>query len=85
MGITAWMLKTLYRQSNSCSQKIDERFFKSGLGTVCKQLVAIAHQARAGCAWIAKPIISLRIVAWVLMAVIIAGLGETIMRLEQEF
>jgi hypothetical protein len=64
------------------SKRIDERFFESGLGTVCKQLLAIGHQARERCAWIAKPIISVRVVACILMAVIIAGLGGTAMRLD---
>jgi hypothetical protein len=64
------------------SKRIDERFPVSGLGRVCKQLLAIGHQAQARSAWIAKPIISLQIVAWVLIAIIVAGLGGTIMRLD---
>ena len=63
------------------SQRIEERFPQSGLSRVCRQLLDIAHQAKARAGWIAQPIVGLRIGAWVLAALIVAGLAGTFMQL----
>ncbi len=63
------------------SRRIEERFPNSGLSRVCRQLLDIAHQAKARAGWIAQPIVGLRIGAWMLAAIIVAGLVGTFMQL----
>ena len=60
---------------------IDEYFPTSSLCGVCVQLLEIAHHAKERSAWVSKPIISLRISTWTLVAIIISGLAATIMTL----
>lgn len=61
--------------------RIDARFPGSGLGRVCRELAQIAAKARERAAWIARPIIPLRIAAAVLSLLIVAGLVGAISRL----
>lgn len=65
----------------SLSNRIEERFPNSGLGRVCRQLLAIAHQAKARAVWIATPIVGLRIGAGLLAVIIVAGLVGTFIQL----
>ena len=64
------ILGTIERLRN----RIEERFPGSGLGQVCGQLLEISRYARERAAWIAKPILPLRIATAVLAVVIVAGL-----------
>jgi hypothetical protein len=54
--------------------RIEERFPGSGLGKVCSQLLEISRHARERAAWIAKPILPLRIATAALAVLIVAGL-----------
>jgi len=65
----------------SLSSRIEERFPNSGLGRVCRQLLAIAHQAKARAVWIARPIVGLRIGVGLLAVIIVAGLVGTFIEL----
>jgi len=55
-------------------RRIDERFPGSGLGKVCQELLTIAGESQRRSAWIAKPQMSLRVIAGVLTAAILACL-----------
>lgn len=61
--------------------RIERRFPGSGLGNVCRELAQIAAKARERAAWIARPIIPLRIAAGALSLLIVAGLAGTVARL----
>jgi hypothetical protein len=54
--------------------RIEERFPGSGLGKVCGQLLEISRYARERAAWIARPILPLRIASAALAVLILAGL-----------
>jgi hypothetical protein len=62
--------------------RIERRFPGSGLGNVCRELAQIAAKARERAAWIARPIIPLRIAAGALSLLIVAGLAGTVARLQ---
>lgn len=62
--------------------RIERRFPGSGLGNVCRELAQIAAKARERAAWIARPIIPLRIAAGALSLLIVAGLAGTVSRLQ---
>lgn len=64
--------------------RIDARFPGSGLGRVCRELAQIAAKARERAAWIARPIIPLRIAAALLSLLIVAGLVGAASRLRVE-
>ena len=55
--------------------RIDERFPKSGLGTVCGTLLDIAYQSKVRAEQIARPRVRLRIVSAILiiLGVVVAG------------
>jgi hypothetical protein len=59
------------------SRRIGERFPGSGLQRVCTELVRVTRQTRERAAWIAKPILGLRLAVGVLVLVIVAGLVAT--------
>ena len=61
--------------------RIEDRFPGSGLGRVCGQLLDIARHGGERAAWIARPILPLRIVTLVLAIVILAGLILLVTRL----
>ncbi len=61
--------------------RIERRFPGSGLGNVCRELAQIAAKARERAAWIARPIMPLRIAAGALSLLIVAGLAGTASRL----
>jgi hypothetical protein len=59
-------------------QRVEVRFPGSGLLGVCRELDAIADRATETSAWIGRPILPLRIGAWLLVALILAGLAVTL-------
>ncbi len=64
-------------------RRIDERFPASGLARLCGELGRITLQTRERAAWIARPILGLRMVVALLVAVIAAGLAGTVMSLRR--
>ena len=62
-------------------RRIEERFPDSGLGRVCGELETITGQTRERAAWIATPILGLRVGVAALVAVIAAGLVGTVLSL----
>ena len=56
-------------------QRIDERFPESGLSKVCRELLTIAQESQARSAWIAKPQRLLRIITWLVLIILAAGLA----------
>jgi hypothetical protein len=56
------------------SSRIDERFPGSGLGKVCRELLAIAVESQQRSAWIAKPQKSLRVIVGILIALMVGFL-----------
>jgi len=64
-------------------QRIDERFPGSGLGRVCRELDRITGQTRERAAWIATPILGLRVGVGALLALIAAGLAGTVLSLHR--
>ena len=54
-------------------RRVSERFPKSGLREVCGDILAVGRDAKHRSDWIARPILSLRIGGWALVA-LIAGL-----------
>jgi hypothetical protein len=71
------ILGTIERLRN----RIEDRFPGSGLGQVCNQLLGISRHARERAAWIAKPILPLRVATVVLAFIIVAGLVLMVTRL----
>jgi uncharacterized membrane protein YtjA (UPF0391 family) len=59
-------------------RRVEARFPGSGLFGVCDELLETATQAAATAAWIARPILSLRIAVAFLVVVILAGLLATL-------
>jgi hypothetical protein len=59
-------------------QRIERRFPGSGLAMVCGELDRIAEKARERAAWIARPILPLRVAVVLLTALIVAGLLVTL-------
>ena len=64
-------------------RRIEERFPDSGLGRVCAELESITGQTRERAAWIATPILGLRVGVAALVAVIAAGLVGTVLSLHR--
>ncbi len=64
-------------------RRIDERFPDSGLGRVCRELDRITGQTRERAAWIATPILGLRVGVGALLALIAAGLAGTVLSLHR--
>jgi hypothetical protein len=56
-------------------KRIDERFPDSGLGKVCRELLMVAGESQERSAWIAKPHMSLRVIAWLLVIIMLGGLA----------
>jgi hypothetical protein len=65
------------------SRRIGERFPDSGLYGVCSELARVTRQTRERAAWIAKPILGLRLGVAVLVALIAAGLLATVLSLRR--
>lgn len=57
------------------SRRIDERFPDSGLGRVCRELLMVAGESQERSAWIARPHRSLRVLTWLLLLIMVAGLA----------
>lgn len=62
-------------------RRVQERFPGSGLAQVCGELDRIAEQTRQRAAWIARPILGLRLASGALIALILAGLAGTLFSL----
>jgi len=58
-------------------RRVEQRFPGSGLAGVAAELERVAHQTRERAAWIARPILGLRIAVAVLIVVIVGGLAGT--------
>jgi hypothetical protein len=58
-------------------RRIEERFPESGLARVCRELQRVTAQTRERAAWIARPILSLRVLIALLLVLIVAGLANT--------
>jgi len=65
------------------SRRIEERFPGSGLSGVCRELDRITAQTRARAQWIGKPILSLRVLVGLLLALIAGGLASTTVSLHR--
>jgi hypothetical protein len=61
--------------------RIDRRFPESGLGRIARELDRVAHQARERAAWIARPLVGLRIAVAALLVLLLAGLVRTALSL----
>jgi hypothetical protein len=72
----------IVRTVEALTRRVEERFPGSGLGRLCTQLLEVARRARERAVWIARPLLPLRVAAWLLVAVIVAGLGTTLLSLE---
>ncbi len=64
-------------------RRIEERFPASGLSGVCGELERIATQTRERAVWIAKPILSLRALVALLLALITGGLASALISLNR--
>ena len=64
------------------ARRIAERFQDSGLAQLCLDLLAVAQRAQERARAIAEPNLPLRIGAWILIGVIVAGLLATLGRLD---
>jgi len=62
-------------------QRVESRFPASGLSKVCRDLLGIAQRTAETTAWIAQPILALRVAVALLVALLLAGLGLTMVRL----
>jgi hypothetical protein len=62
-------------------QRVEHRFPGSGLAGVARELDRVAQQTRERAAWIARPILGLRVVVAALIALIVAGLVGTLLSL----
>jgi hypothetical protein len=62
-------------------RRVEQRFPGSGLSGVVVELDRVAHQTRERAAWIARPILGLRIVVGALIVLIVAGLASTVVTL----
>jgi len=67
---------------NLLSRRIDERFPGSGLGRLCGRLLDVASHARERAAWIARPLLALRIGTGILVTLIVAGLLTTLVQMQ---
>jgi hypothetical protein len=56
-------------------QRVEARFPASGLSRVCRELLAIAQRTAETTAWIARPILALRLAVAALLALVLAGLA----------
>jgi hypothetical protein len=59
-------------------RRIDERFPESGLSRVCRELLTVAGESQKRSAWIAKPQRSLRVITWLLVVLMVAGLAAVL-------
>jgi hypothetical protein len=59
-------------------QRVEARFPGSGLSKVCHELLGIAQRTAETTAWIARPILALRVAVALLMALVLAGLAVSV-------
>jgi hypothetical protein len=62
-------------------RRVEQRFPGSGLSAIARDLEGVARHTRERAAWIARPILGLRIAVAVLIALIAAGLVGTVVAL----
>lgn len=60
------------------TRRIGERFPQSGLYQVAQQLLALAHQSQERARFVARPTYWIRIIIWLLIVLIIGGVGGTV-------
>jgi hypothetical protein len=53
--------------------RIDERFPGSSLGNISRDLKSRARQAQARSEWLGRPLLRFRVIAWLLIALLLAG------------
>lgn len=59
-------------------KRIDERFPASGLSRVCHELSAVAGESQKRSAWIARPQRTLRVITWLVVAMMVVGLAVVV-------
>jgi hypothetical protein len=64
-------------------RRVEERFPGSGLSRLCRELDRVTDQARERAAWIARPILALRVAVVLLLVLIAAGLAATAVSLHR--
>jgi hypothetical protein len=69
------------RTAGLLHQRVEQRFPGSGLAAIALDLEQVAQQTRERAAWIARPILGLRVAVAVLIALIAAGLLSTLVAL----
>ncbi len=62
-------------------RRISERFPESGLADVCGELVGLSEKARDATDVLTRPMLALRVASGLLITLIVAGLGVTILAL----
>ena len=67
------LIETLRR----LERRVDERFAARGIAAVCREIIQLAERARETADDAARPILSIRIAAVALVALILAGLAVT--------
>ncbi len=82
MAATTLDARLISETINLLARRVDARFPQSGLSKVAAQLSNIASRAGATSEWIARPIISLRVLVGGLILLIVVGLGLTLWTLE---
>jgi hypothetical protein len=57
--------------------RVETRFPGSGLSRVCRELLAVAQRTAETTAWIARPILALRVAVALLVSLVLAGLAAS--------
>ena len=77
MGSRSLDVERIARTIDVLCRRVETRFPDSGLARVCRDLDEIARRTAETTAWIARPILPLRVAVGLLVALILAGLGVT--------
>jgi hypothetical protein len=62
-------------------QRVEARFPSSGLSKVCRELLGVAQRTAETTAWIARPILALRLAVALLVLLLLAGLTASLLGL----
>ena len=62
-------------------QRVEARFPSSGLSKVCRELLGVAQRTAETTAWIARPILALRLAVALLVLLLLAGLAASLLGL----
>lgn len=68
----------IVRTLETLNNRIEERFPGAGLARLCAELLDVARHAQDRAAWIARPQAALRVGAWALVVLIVAGMITTL-------